>query len=123
MFAVGPQKETGYCVKFPTPVNIPRILTFYDSLADVLCPDRARLLLEYRDKAKSYADAVFQLAETIGSETVIQPEIEQGKCREAWSSCEQSRIALARHEQNHFCDRADIHPSRGVSGLERRNSS
>jgi RNase P subunit RPR2 len=75
------------------------------------CPERARLLIDYRDAVHRYSERVHDLVQTIGLEVNADTELLRRKVREAWDASEQARVALARHEGSHFCDRPGFEPA------------
>jgi hypothetical protein len=76
----------------------------------LICPERQRLLIDYRDAAHRYSEAVCQLVEMVGLELDADFKLLRGNCRRASEASEQARLALYRHEANHFCDRRDFVP-------------
>jgi hypothetical protein len=74
----------------------------------VICEERQRLLVEYRDSARRYSEVVCRLVETVGLELNTDIELLRRKCRAASTAVEQARLALHRHEADHFCDRPDF---------------
>ncbi len=80
----------------------------------MVCPERARLLIDYRDAVHRYSDRVQDLVEMIGLDINADAELLRRRVREAWDASEKARVSLARHEGGHFCDRSDFNaaPSR-----------
>lgn len=76
-----------------------------------MCPVRARLLIDYRDAVHRYSESVRNLVEMIGLEVNTDSEALRRRAREAWDASEKARVALVRHEGNHFCDRSDFSDS------------
>lgn len=76
----------------------------------MVCPECARLLLEYRDAVYHYSQRVTDLVELVALDLGDDMELLRRKAREAWDASERARTALVRHEGNHFCDRADFTP-------------
>jgi len=74
----------------------------------MLCEERTRLLIDHRDAVHGYSERVHDLVEAIGSGINTPEEPLRRKVREAWDAAEKARLALARHEANHFCDRSDF---------------
>lgn len=74
----------------------------------MLCQERARLLIDYRNAVHEYSERVHDLVEAIGLEINAPEDPLRRKIREAWDAAEKSRLALARHEANHSCDRPDF---------------
>jgi len=73
-----------------------------------LCPERLRLLREYRQAAERYADAVRQMSDLIYAGVDAEASLARKLSRTAWDTLEKARIALARHEADHFCDRFSV---------------
>jgi hypothetical protein len=82
----------------------------------VICQERVRLLGNYRDTATDYAGKVRELVELAMGGRESESNAQRVLCRAAWEACESSRLALARHEADHACDRAGN--LRGVEGLD-----
>lgn len=80
----------------------------------MLCPERVRLLVDYRDAVHRYFESVHDLVEMIGFEIDADVEPLRRKVRESWDSSEKARMTLARHEGNHFCDRRDFKPAESL---------
>lgn len=74
----------------------------------MLCQERARLLIDYRNAVHGYSERVHNLVEAIGLGINAPEEPLRRKIREAWDAAENARLALARHEANHLCDRPDF---------------
>jgi hypothetical protein len=74
----------------------------------VICPERRRLLEDYRDAAVAYSEAVRNLVDTICGEFNADMDLLRGACKRTWDASEQTRLALHRHEANHFCDRKEF---------------
>jgi hypothetical protein len=72
-----------------------------------ICQERIRLLREYKDGATHYAERVCQMTELAIAGHEIESNAARRLCREAWDTAEISRLALARHEADHACDRAE----------------
>jgi hypothetical protein len=70
-----------------------------------LCEERFRLLVLYRETAKTYADAVREMADLAGAGLHSEVATLRRICRGAWEKAEQARLALYRHEADHQCDR------------------
>lgn len=69
-----------------------------------MCPERMKLLIDYRDATHRYAESVRDLAELVGLELNDDMEMVRRACRGAWQKAEEARVALVRHEGSHFCD-------------------
>jgi hypothetical protein len=76
----------------------------------VICPERQRLLIDYRDATFRHSEAVCKLVEMIGLELNADFDLLRRNCRTALETAEQTRLALHRHEADHFCDRRDFVP-------------
>jgi hypothetical protein len=71
-----------------------------------ICQERVRLLREYSDAATNYAERVREMAELAITGRESESNAARRLCRAAWDIAESSRLALARHEADHSCDRA-----------------
>lgn len=69
------------------------------------CPVRLRLVTDYRETTRVYSEQVRKLTDLIGLGVESEVLLLRRACRNAWDAAEKSRIALARHEADHFCDR------------------
>ena len=76
--------------------------------AQVTCPERLRLAREYRDSCLVYSEAVRKMTDLICKGVSWEVNVLRGGCRGAWDGTEKARLALARHEADHFCDRTDF---------------
>jgi len=74
----------------------------------MVCPERVRLLNNYRDAVHRYSESVRDLVELIALDMSTDQELFRRRAREAWDISEKARVALARHEGSHFCDRSDF---------------
>jgi hypothetical protein len=74
----------------------------------MLCSERARLLIDYRDAVHRYSERVQDLVEMVGLEMNADTRPLRRRVREAWETAEQMRNLLQRHEANHFCDRTEF---------------
>lgn len=72
------------------------------------CPERLRLVDDYRETARAYSEAVRKMADLVGQGVDWEFDVPRRTCRTAWERAEKARLALARHEADHFCDRADL---------------
>jgi hypothetical protein len=70
-----------------------------------ICPQRSRLLSDYRETAVKYADAVREMANLAGIGLHSEVSLMRRACRAAWEKAEKARMALFRHEADHQCDR------------------
>ena len=64
--------------------------------------------MDYRDAVHRYSERVRDLVEAIGLDINVPEEQLRRKMRQAWDAAEKARLALARHEANHLCDRPDF---------------
>lgn len=71
----------------------------------VICPERKRLLTEYRDAVHNHYEAVRTLVDCITAALGSDVDLIRRNCRARLEQAEQARLALYRHEANHFCDR------------------
>lgn len=72
------------------------------------CPERLRRVCRLGDAVRSYAEMVGILYDLVGSGLHSEVQTLQRKCRQAWQTVEEERLALYRHEANHGCDRCDF---------------
>jgi len=70
-----------------------------------VCPERFRLLNDYSELTRIYAESVAELRDLVGygGESDVDPI--RRACRQACEAMERARIALFRHEADHYCDR------------------
>jgi hypothetical protein len=80
-------------------------------LCAVICPERARLLSDYREAVHRYSARVTELVELVGLDLNTDVELLRRRAREAWDASEQARVALSRHEGSHFCHQPDFGPT------------
>jgi hypothetical protein len=78
-----------------------------------ICQERVRLLRDYSDAATHYARKVREMAQLAIEGKESESNAARALCRTAWDTLERSRLALARHEADHTCDRA-----RNVRGMQ-----
>ncbi len=82
---------------------------------NMVCPERSRLLINYRDAVHHYSECVHDLVEMIALEIVgTDTDMLRRRVREAWDASEKARVSVARHEANHFCDRDDFKPAESI---------
>jgi len=74
----------------------------------VICPERLCLVADYRETTRNYSDQVRKLADLLHAGAACEIDVLRRACRTAWELAEKARLALARHEANHFCDRIDF---------------
>jgi hypothetical protein len=48
------------------------------------------------------------MTELLGLGLESEVAVVRRACRTAWETAEKARLALSRHEADHFCDRADF---------------
>jgi len=82
----------------------------------MICQERVRLLYKYRDATTEYAGKVRDMTELAIRGQEAESNAKRALCRAAWDAAESSRLALARHEADHACDRATS--SRSVEDVE-----
>jgi hypothetical protein len=70
-----------------------------------MCVERFRLVTDYRETTRIYADSVREMTDLVGLGLEVEVELLRRACRMAWEAAEKARIALYRHEANHGCDR------------------
>lgn len=70
-----------------------------------MCTERLRLIADYRDTTRTYADSVRAFTDLVGLGVESDAELLRRTCRFAWEVAERARLALSRHEVNHGCDR------------------
>jgi hypothetical protein len=75
-----------------------------------MCPERHRLLIEYRDTVHQYSERVRDWVETIGLEVNADLHLLRVRCAESWERAERARVSLSRHEAVHRCDRLAAPP-------------
>ena len=80
------------------------------------CQERIRLVADYRETTRTYADFVRKMTDLIGLGIESEVELLQRSCRLAWEAAEKARLALFRHEANHSCNRSDFLPPRTPAG-------
>ena len=74
----------------------------------MMCQERIRLVADYRETTRTYADFVRKMTDLVGLGIESEVELLQRSCRQAWAAAEKARLALFRHEANHGCDRRDF---------------
>ena len=70
----------------------------------MLCTERGRRLDEYKNAVRYYSECVSRFADVaaeFGSNTEV--ELLHRLSLQAWNAAERARVALARHENEHFC--------------------
>ncbi len=71
----------------------------------VSCSERLRLIVEYRNAVQDYAQAVTDFTDLLELQLNTELDVLRRRCRYFWQKAEDARLALARHEANHYCDR------------------
>lgn len=69
------------------------------------CPERRLLLQEYGKAVRTYHEAVRKFVDRTDEALGSDLDLIRLTCRKAWERAEQARLALYRHEADHFCDR------------------
>lgn len=87
----------------------------------MICPERLRLVSEYNQTTRSYADLVRKLTELIDLSLHSEVAVLRRSVRNAWDAAEKARLAYHRHEVDHGCDRADFQPQAGRAAWSRSN--
>jgi hypothetical protein len=73
-----------------------------------MCPERLSLVTDYRETARAYFNSVSEMTNLVGLGLESEVAVLRRACQKAWEGAEKSRLALSRHESNHFCDRGDF---------------
>jgi hypothetical protein len=82
----------------------------------MMCQERIRLVTDYRETTRTYADFVRKMTDLVGLGIESEVELLQRSCRQSWEAAEKARLALFRHEANHSCNRPDFHASTATTG-------
>lgn len=84
----------------------------------VACAERLRLVHDYSETTRIYADLVREMTGLIGCGLESEVDLLRRSCKIAWDAAERARLALFRHEANHSCNRSDfrISPSSQSAG-------
>jgi hypothetical protein len=77
----------------------------------MMCQERIRLVSNYRETTRTYADIVRKMTDLVGLGIESEVDLLRRSCRLAWDSAEKARLALFRHEADHSCNRTDFHAS------------
>jgi hypothetical protein len=80
------------------------------------CQVRIRLVTDYRETTRAYADLVRKMTDLVGLGLESEVELLRRSCRASWDAAEKARLALFRHEADHSCNRSDYHASSAVAG-------
>jgi hypothetical protein len=81
-----------------------------------MCPERIRLVADYRETTRTYADFVRKMTDLVGLGIESEVDLLQRSCRLSWEAAEKARVALFRHEANHYCNRPDFRASAAAAG-------
>ena len=82
----------------------------------MMCQERIRLVTDYRETTRTYADFVRKMTDLVGLGIESEVELLQRTCRLSWEAAEKARLALFRHEANHSCNRSDFRASTAPVG-------
>ena len=85
----------------------------------MMCQDRIRLVANYRETTRTYADFVRKMTDLVGLGLESEVDLLRRSCRLAWDAAEQARLALFRHEADHSCNRTDFRSTAASAGLPR----
>jgi len=82
----------------------------------MMCQERIRLVADYRETTRTYADFVRKMTELVGLGIESEVDLLRRSCKMSWEAAEKARLALFRHEADHSCNRSDFQASSAVSG-------
>jgi hypothetical protein len=82
----------------------------------MMCQDRIRLVADYRETTRTYADFVRKMTELVGLGIESEVDLLRRSCKMSWEAAEKARLALFRHEADHSCNRSDFQASSALSG-------
>ena len=82
----------------------------------MLCQERIRLVADYRETTRAYADIVRKMTDLVGLGIESEVDLLRRTCRLSWDAAEKARLALFRHEADHSCNRTDFRASAASSG-------
>jgi hypothetical protein len=85
-----------------------------------VCQQRLLLIRDYRETTRTYADLVHQMSELVGCGLEAEVDLLRKSCRTAYERAEQARLALARHETDHSCNRSDFQGKSFAAGSSGR---
>jgi hypothetical protein len=85
----------------------------------MMCQERIRLVADYRETTRTYADFVRKLTDLVGLGIESEVDVLRRSCRLAWEATEKARLALFRHEADHSCNRSDFRASSAAAGSRR----
>jgi hypothetical protein len=80
-----------------------------------MCQERLRLVTDYRETTRIYADFVREMTDLVGLGLESEVDLLRRSCRMAWDAAEKARLALSRHECDHSCNRSDFRASTASS--------
>lgn len=81
-----------------------------------MCQERIRLVADYRETTRTYADFVRKMTDLVGLGIESEVDLLRRSCRSAWDAAEKARLALSRHEADHSCNRVDFRASGSAAG-------
>src|SRR5271155_443817 len=82
----------------------------------MMCQERIRLVADYRETTRTYADFVRKMTDLVGLGIETEVDLLRRSCKMSWEAAEKARLALFRHEADHSCNRADFRASSSVAG-------
>jgi len=82
----------------------------------MMCQERIRLVTDYRETTRTYADFVRKMTDLVGLGIESEVDLLRRSCRLSWEAAEKARLALFRHEVNHSCNRSDFRASAATAG-------
>jgi hypothetical protein len=82
----------------------------------MMCQERIRLVADYRETTRAYADIVRKMTELVGLGIESEVDLLRRSCRWSWDAAEKARLALFRHEADHSCNRADFRAAAPAAG-------
>jgi predicted metalloprotease with PDZ domain len=82
----------------------------------MMCQERIRLVSDYRETTRTYADFVRKMTDLVGLGIESEVDLLRRSCRLSWEAAEKARLALFRHEVNHSCNRSDFRASAAIAG-------
>lgn len=74
----------------------------------LVCKERIRLAVDYRETTRIYAEFVNKMSELVSLGMESEVDLLRRLCRMSWDAAEKGRLALSRHERDHICDRSDF---------------
>ncbi len=90
------------------------------NFSTLVCQQRLFLIRDYRDATRTYADLVHEMTELVGCGLEAEVDLLRRSCRSAYESAEKARLALARHETDHSCNRSDFQGRSMAAGASDR---